>query len=124
MKRKHIIILETSEDEKEAHKDDDELWKTHEDDNRIYESNLKRYKDKEEATNKLLEDEKKAHQITKNLLEDKEEAHKLELKKMSDEIKNMKKQFNIYNTCLMKSIEEMKEVYGPDSDHAGLFAMD
>ena len=84
-------------------------------------------KDEKEAhnnTKKLLEDEKKAHQITKNLLEDKEEAHKLELKKMSDEIKNMKKQFNIYNTCLMKSIEEMKEVYGPDSDHAGLFAMD
>ena len=77
-------------------------------------------KDEKEAhnnTKKLLEDEKQAHQITKKLLEDKEEAHKLELEKM-------KKQFNIYNTCLMKSIEEMKEVYGPDSDHAGLFAMD
>lgn len=124
-KEAHNNTKKLLEDEKEAHKDDDELWNDlYEDDNRIYESNLKRYKDKEEATNKLLEDEKKAHQITKNLLEDKEEAHKLELKKMSDEIKNMKKQFNIYNTCLMKSIEEMKEVYGPDSDHAGLFAMD
>ena len=98
---------------------------------KIYEEEREEFKDKVEAlalqlkdekeahnnTKKLLEDEKQAHQITKKLLEDKEEAHKLELEKM-------KKQFNIYNTCLMKSIEEMKEVYGPDSDHAGLFAMD
>ena len=90
--------------------------------NKIYEKESDEFEDKEEAlvlelkdekeahnnTKKLLEDEKKAHQITKNLLEDKEEAHKLELKKMSDEIKNMKKQFNIYKTSLVKSIEDMK----------------
>ena len=90
--------------------------------NKIYEKESDEFEDKEEAlvlelkdekeahnnTKKLLEDEKKAHQTTKKLLEEKEEAHKLELKKMSDEIKNMKKQFNIYKTSLVKSIEDMK----------------
>ena len=120
-KEAHNNTKKLLEDEKKAHQITKKLlFEEKEDEIFAGVAHMLELEDEEKAhqtTKKLLEDEKKAHQTTMKLLEEKEEAHKLELEKM-------KKQFNIYNTCLMKSIEEMKEVYGPDSDHAGLFAMD